>query len=88
MFENELSGVSSSPVVEENVSVSRPKKKCGFAVMDKEKVRELAGRGGRAAHSQGVAHQFNSDEARIAGALGGRAPHKTRGRRKVAEPTE
>lgn len=52
----------------------------GFAAMDPAKVREIARKGGIAAHAQGVAHEFTSDEARVAGRKGGNAPHVRRGR--------
>ena len=51
----------------------------GFAAMDRAKVREIASKGGEAAHKAGTAHQFTSEEARIAGKKGGLAPHKRRG---------
>jgi general stress protein YciG len=51
------------------------KKKRGFAVMDPTHVREVARRGGVAAHRAGTAHEFNSEEARIAGRKGGIASH-------------
>lgn len=47
----------------------------GFASMDREKQREIASRGGRAAHEQGTAHEWNSDEARVAGRKGGSSNH-------------
>jgi hypothetical protein len=43
----------------------------GFAGMNREKQREIARRGGRAAHQKGTAHEFSSDEARAAGRKGG-----------------
>lgn len=43
----------------------------GFASMDPAKQREIAGRGGKAAHAKGTAHKFTSDEARSAGRKGG-----------------
>jgi len=43
----------------------------GFASMDAERQREIARKGGRAAHEKGTAHQFTSDEAREAGRKGG-----------------
>jgi general stress protein YciG len=43
----------------------------GFAAMDEEKQREIASKGGKAAHESGNAHEFNSDEAREAGKKGG-----------------
>jgi uncharacterized protein len=45
----------------------------GFASMSPEKQREIASRGGKAAHSKGTAHEFTSEEAREAGRKGGRA---------------
>src|SRR5689334_19116375 len=56
----------------------RPRRR-GFAAMDRDRVREIASRGGRAAHAAGTAHQFSSDEARVAGKKGGEAPHVRRG---------
>jgi general stress protein YciG len=47
------------------------KKKRGFAAMDAPLVRELARRGGAAAHRAGTAHEFSSEEARAAGRKGG-----------------
>lgn len=43
----------------------------GFALMDKAKQREIASKGGRAAHEQKVAHEWTPDEAREAGRKGG-----------------
>lgn len=40
----------------------------GFASMDSSRQREIAAEGGRAAHASGNAHEFNSREAREAGA--------------------
>jgi hypothetical protein len=45
----------------------------GFASMDKAKQREIAGKGGRAAHEKGTAHEWTSAEAREAGRKGGMA---------------
>ena len=59
----------------------------GFAAMDRERVREIAAAGGRAAHAQGNAHQFTKGEAAIAGRKGGRAPHVSRGGRRLASET-
>jgi general stress protein YciG len=44
----------------------------GFAAMDEAKQREIARKGGRAAHESGNAHQFTPEEARKAGRKGGR----------------
>lgn len=43
----------------------------GFASMDAEKQREIARKGGKAAHEKGTAHEFTADEARAAGRKGG-----------------
>lgn len=51
----------------------------GFAAMDQEKQREIARKGGRAAHEQGVAHEWSSNEAREAGKKGGQARGKQNG---------
>lgn len=45
----------------------------GFASMDPAKQREIAAKGGRAAHLKGTAHEFTSEEAREAGRKGGSA---------------
>jgi len=47
------------------------KSKRGFGSMDEAKQREIASKGGKAAHEQGNAHQFTSEEARAAGRKGG-----------------
>ena len=48
----------------------------GFASMDPDKQREIASKGGRAAHVQGTAHEWSSDEARAAGRKGGAASRR------------
>jgi general stress protein YciG len=49
--------------------------KRGFASMDEDKQREIASKGGKAAHEKGTAHEFDSEEAREAGRKGGEASH-------------
>lgn len=44
----------------------------GFASMSSEQKREIAAKGGKAAHALGTAHTWTSSEARRAGSLGGR----------------
>lgn len=39
----------------------------GFASMDSDKQRDIASEGGKSAHEQGTAHEFDSQEAREAG---------------------
>ncbi|MGA7122376.1 MAG: KGG domain-containing protein [Polyangiaceae bacterium] len=43
----------------------------GFRGMDPEKQRAIASKGGKAAHAQGKAHEFTSEQAKIAGRKGG-----------------
>jgi general stress protein YciG len=50
----------------------------GFASMDRAKQREIASKGGKAAHQKGTAHEWTSEEARDAGRKGGLASHKRR----------
>ena len=50
----------------------------GFAAMDAKKQREIASKGGKAAHQKGTAHQFTPDEARAAGRKGGEAVSRDR----------
>lgn len=52
------------------------KKKTGFASMPKERQREISSMGGKMAHEKGVAHEFDSEEARAAGKKGGAALKK------------
>ena len=47
------------------------KSRRGFASMDRARQREIASKGGRAAHAKGTAHEWSSDEARTAGQKGG-----------------
>ena len=50
----------------------------GFAAMDPQKQKQIASEGGRAAHRQGVAHEWSSDEAREAGRKGGQIVSRNR----------
>ena len=50
----------------------------GFASMDRARQREIASKGGKAAHQKGTAHEWTSEEARNAGRKGGLASHRRR----------
>nr|WP_161962000.1 KGG domain-containing protein [Xanthomonas campestris] len=50
----------------------------GFASMDEDKQREIASKGGKAAHASGNAHEFESEEAREAGRKGGESVSQDR----------
>jgi general stress protein YciG len=52
------------------------KERRGFASMDLQKQREIASKGGRAAHEKGTAHEFDASEAREAGRKGGKVAHE------------
>jgi general stress protein YciG len=69
-----------TPVENDNKDDNRKPGKAlrGFAAMDMEKQRAIASMGGRAAHQQGVAHEFSSEEARAAGRKGGEAVSQNR----------
>ena len=56
------------------------KERRGFASMSPEKQREIASKGGRAAHEKGTAHEWTADEARSAGRKGGQVSRGGRGR--------
>lgn len=59
----------------------------GFASMDRAKQREIASKGGKAAHQKGTAHEWTSEEARDAGRKGGIASHQRR-REQAANVTD
>lgn len=52
--------------------------KRGFASMDNQRQREIASKGGKAAHERGTAHEFSSEEAREAGRKGGKSSTKNK----------
>jgi general stress protein YciG len=54
------------------------KSRRGFASMDPSRQREIASKGGRAAHAKGTAHEWSSDEARVAGRKGGEVVSRDR----------
>lgn len=62
------------------VNTGERKERRGFASMSPEKQREIASKGGRAAHERGTAHEWTADEARSAGRKGGQVSRGGRGR--------
>jgi len=50
----------------------------GFALLDRNRRRQIASKGGKAAHAKGVAHEWSSEQARLAGRKGGLANHARR----------
>jgi len=53
------------------MTIGTHKARRGFASMTREKQREIASKGGRAAHEKGTAHEWTKEEARAAGKKGG-----------------
>jgi len=60
----------------------------GFAAMNRDRQREIASIGGRAAHEKGTAHEFTSEEAREAGRKGGQASGVSRSAAKLRGPDQ
>ena len=59
----------------------------GFASMDRNKQREIASKGGKAAHQKGTAHEWTSEEAREAGRKGGMASHRRKQEQQGGAPS-
>jgi uncharacterized protein len=70
-----LSCASDDGLVRLTLEGKMAKAKRGFASMDPAKQREIARRGGKAAHQKGTAHAWTREEAREAGRKGGMAHH-------------
>jgi general stress protein YciG len=70
------------------VNTGERKERRGFASMSPEKQREIASKGGRAAHEKGTAHEWSADEARNAGRKGGQVSRGGRGRLVVPADTQ
>lgn len=69
----------------ESTSAEKPRRPRGFAAMDRRLVSEIAKKGGQAAHKAGTAHEFTSEEARVAGRKGGQSTHARRAAKKAAD---
>ena len=69
---------SSAGNVQKSSSGNGGPAKRGFAAMDQNQQREIASKGGQAAHQKGTAHEFDSEEARRAGQKGGEAVSRNR----------
>jgi general stress protein YciG len=63
-----------------NVNSTERKERRGFASMSPERQKEIASKGGRAAHAKGTAHEWTPEEARSAGRKGGQVSRGGRGR--------
>ena len=75
---NSMDNQQSDRMSDETSNGNRRSSNRGFAAMSPEKQKEIASEGGRAAHQQGVAHEWNSEEARLAGRKGGQIVSQNR----------
>ena len=60
----------------------------GFASMERTKQRDIARKGGKAAHQKGTAHEWTSEEAREAGRKGGMASHRRKQEEQGADASD
>jgi general stress protein YciG len=56
--------------------MARKESRRGFAAMPEKEQREIARKGGKAAHEKGTAHEFSQEEAKEAGHKGGESTAK------------
>ena len=75
-----VTGAHVGRYMEDGTVNTERKERRGFASMSAEKQREIASKGGRAAHEKGTAHEWTADEARSAGRKGGQVSRGGRGR--------
>jgi hypothetical protein len=86
-MENKMSEQHEVASNTEPAKTAHPKRRCGFASLSTEQRIVVSRLGGLAATQSGRAHQFTSEEARLAGQKGGRAPHAKR-RARTEAPLE
>lgn len=84
--EEKVEGEEKAPEVPAPPKSGTVRKPRGFAAISPERRREIASKGGKAAHAVGTAHKFTTEEARAAGTKGGNAPHASRGKQKPVVP--
>ena len=76
---NDRSGMSNGGMQSQGTNGNGSKRSNrGFASMDPSRQREIASKGGKAAHAKGTAHEWTPDEARVAGRKGGEAVSRDR----------
>lgn len=77
--QNERSGTANGEMqAQGNGNGNGKRSNRGFASMDAARQREIASKGGKAAHAKGTAHEWTPDEARVAGRKGGEAVSRDR----------
>src|SRR6266545_629348 len=82
-----VTGARVGRYMEDGTVNTERKERRGFASMSAEKQREIASKGGRAAHEKGTAHEWTADEARSAGRKGGQVSRGGRGRLMASSDT-
>jgi uncharacterized protein len=75
---HERAAASGAPGAASDTGSKPPARRSGFAAMDAATRRQIASKGGKAAHEAGKAHTFTPGEARQAGAKGGRSVSRNR----------
>lgn len=75
---NDRSGMSNGGMQSQGNGNGGKRSNRGFASMDPGRQREIASKGGKAAHAKGTAHEWTPDEARVAGRKGGEAVSRDR----------
>lgn len=78
MAQNRNQGGIQQDGAQQQGSAPRQRSGRGFAGMDEARQREIASKGGKAAHQKGTAHEFTSEEARVAGRKGGEVVSQNR----------
>ena len=78
MAQNRNQGDMQQGGAQQSGGSQRPRQGRGFAGMDAARQRESASKGGKAAHEKGTAHEFTSEEARVAGRKGGEVVSQNR----------
>ena len=76
--QNERNGTANGEMQAQGSNGNGKRSNRGFASMDAARQREIASKGGKAAHAKGTAHEWTPDEARVAGRKGGEAVSRDR----------
>ena len=69
---------SEADLARESASETEKPRLRGFALLDSARRKEISKMGGTASQASGAGHRFTSEEARVAGSRGGRAPRNRR----------
>lgn len=78
MFESNLEVTNQTETVVGEIKVTNKKSKRGFATLWSERRKEIASQGGKISHVSGKGHEFSSEEAQVAGRIGGLKSRKAK----------